>query len=137
MRNGKMLGMSKIIQQLETTAEFESNLVANICLLLAMQTLSGFTLKRPSFFSLNWNKFFVKSFLIENLCPTFLQKKFIILFYKGNFIAMQPLKNYVGEYLFWEYRKKSFYNDVGCKTRISFQLGQTPPGTFTYKVQRE
>ena len=57
MRNVKILDMFKIMQQLQTTAEFASNLTANICLLLAMYTLSDLTSKYQSFFSLTWSKF--------------------------------------------------------------------------------
>ena len=57
MWNVKMLGMFKIMQQLQTTAKFASNLTANICLLLAMYTLSDLTSKHQSFFSLTWSKF--------------------------------------------------------------------------------
>ena len=57
MRNVKILDMFKIMQQLQTTAEFASNLTGNICLLLAMYTLSDLTSKYQSFFSLTWSKF--------------------------------------------------------------------------------
>ena len=76
------------VQNNVTTAEFASNLSANICLLLAMQTLSDLISKHRSIFLVDLKKFFMKSFQVENLCFTFLKKRFVKLFYKSNFMAM-------------------------------------------------
>ena len=56
----KFSGCSK---QLQTTAEFASNLTPNICLLLAMQTLSDLTSKRPSFFPVDLVQVFYEIFI--------------------------------------------------------------------------
>ena len=45
-----------------TTAEFASNLIANICLLLAIATLSQLTSKRQSVFLVDLEQVFLKSF---------------------------------------------------------------------------
>ena len=58
------------------TAEFVSNLDANICLILLNVSnldIKWFNLKITEFFfSLTLNKCFMKSFLVENICFTFL-----------------------------------------------------------------
>ena len=46
-----------------TTAEFASNLTANICLLLAMSTLSQLTSKRQSVFLVDLKQVFYEIFL--------------------------------------------------------------------------
>ena len=61
--NVKMPGMFKTMENLQTTAEFASNLTANICLLLAMQTLSDLTSKRQSIFLVDLEQVFYEIFL--------------------------------------------------------------------------
>ena len=78
-----MLRMFKTMQQLQTTAEFASNVTANICLLLAIETLTDLISKRASFFLVDLRqvfyeiyfgrKFLFHVFAIKVYC-TFLQE---------------------------------------------------------------
>ena len=59
---------------MQTTAELSSSLTANICFLLAMQTLSDLTTKRQ-------NEFFLV-YLEQILYEIFLGQKSLFLFFK-------------------------------------------------------
>ena len=72
MWNVKTLGMFKTMWQLLVTAQFASNLSANIYLLLAIYTLPYSISRFPSFFLVDFEQVFYEIFLLENLCLTFL-----------------------------------------------------------------
>ena len=83
---------SKCNVTMQTTAVISSNLTENVCLMLAIQILSDLFLKRQIVFLVNFEQVFHKSFLVENLCFTYLQQLFITHFYKSNSIGMQAPK---------------------------------------------
>ena len=66
--------------------------MANVCLMLAVETIWFSLTKRELFLSLTLNKFNVKSFLMRNIYFSFLHQGFIIPFYKSIGVTFQTLR---------------------------------------------
>ena len=79
---------------MQTTAEFASNLS-----LFNVRRYLSYSQNARIIFLADFEQAFYNSFLVENCFFPFLQQQqqqqFITLFYKSNFIAIQPPKNYV------------------------------------------